>query len=148
MARKQSHDIMKVNRLYMPRGIIGSASLAAATDGTNVTLATLTVKDESGAPLTGQRKLEVYLSDDAAGDGITATAASGAVAVKTAGATYGRDLSDLTAKKHKTVLTGTGTGTYGFNITDTAKTQFYVCVVDPLSGKPFVAGRLLTANYG
>ena len=147
MARKAIFDILKANRLFHPRGVIGSASLAAAADGSNITLGTITLKDENGSNLTGQRAIEVFLSDDAAGDGITGTTASGAFAVKTAGTT-GRDLTDFTAKKHKRVLTAVADGKYAFNITDTGKTQFYVCVVCPLTGKVFVAGRLLTANYG
>ncbi|HEY6965898.1 MAG TPA: hypothetical protein VI229_00390 [Burkholderiales bacterium] len=143
MARKAQFDVLKVNRLFTVRENIGSVGFAAATDGSNKTKVTLTPKDEAGKALVGPRKLEIYLSDDATGVGLTGTAASGNVV----DGGDGVDLSDLTAKKHKIVQTA-ATGAYQLSITDTGKTQYYVCVVDPISGMPFVAGRILTANYG
>lgn len=108
----------------------------------NITLVTIQAEDKNGNPIAQQTALDVYLSDSATGAGVTATTASGAVAAGSAGV----DLVDLTAKKFKKVLTD-NTGKYVLSITDTAKTGFYVCAVNPAIGVVSVSRQLTAADY-
>jgi hypothetical protein len=115
---------------------------ASATDGTNKSKVTLTVCDYEGVAVAACHVLDIILSDDAGGAGLTGTTASGNVV---AGA-KGVDLQAVTAKKHLRVQTDAA-GIYELSITDTSKTQFYVCAAG--ANIPFhVAGRVLTAKYG
>lgn len=86
--------------------------------------------------------LLVWLSDAATGAGLTGTAASGTVQAK-AGSV---DLAVLTAKKALIVQTS-ASGNYTLEITDTAKTAFYVCA-QSLDGGPITPTLLVTGNYG
>lgn len=86
--------------------------------------------------------LLVWLSDAATGAGLTGTAASGTVQAK-AGSV---DLAVLAAKKALIVQTS-ASGNYTLEITDTAKTAFYVCA-QSLDGGPITPTLLATENYG
>lgn len=119
-------------------------TFAPAAGGSNVCEVTVTVKDAAGATLTGIRNLELWLSDAATGDGLTGTAASGTVQAKAASGTV---LTALTAKKHIIVQT-LAAGTFVLEITDSAKTGYYVAVAHPLTGAPVVSAQLVTGNYG
>lgn len=121
-----------------------TVTFAAAAGASNVCEVTITVKDAAGATLTGIRNLEIWLSDAATGAGLTGTTASGAVAVKS---NEGTDLTALTAKKHLIGQTKAA-GTYVLSITDTAKTGFYVCVRNPITGAPVASAQLVAGNYG
>ena len=130
---------------------IGGAAVLPVTFGfspaagsTNVANVTITPKDGKGNTLTGVRSLEVWLSDSAAGAGLTATTASGTVQAKSGEGTV---LTALTAKKHIALQTKAA-GTFVLEITDSAKTGFYVCVKNPLTGLAAVSAQLLSANYG
>lgn len=125
-----------------PDKLATSATITPAAGSANVSLVTIQLKDGSGANMARVVPINVWLSDSAAGLGLTATTASGAVAVGASGT----DLTDLTAKKHKTVLTD-ATGKYILSITDTAKTGFYVACTLP-TGKVAVSSQLVTGNYG
>lgn len=115
-----------------------------AADGANATLVTMTVRNAQGAAA-GIKRFDVFLSDSATGDGLTATTASGAVGDKTAGTT-GTVVAIGTVKKSMTVQS-IAAGTYGFSITDTAKTAFKVLVI--LDGMaPQLVATLATASYG
>lgn len=116
---------------------------AAGTPGSNISLVSIQVQDGGGNNLAFPTNMDVFLSDSAAGVGLTATAASGAVA---AGAS-GTDFGDYLAKKAKYVQT-TAAGLYILSITDVAKTGFYVCVNLPGQAKPIVSAQLIAANYG
>lgn len=133
-------DTNRLGALGSPYSITGTA----ATDGTNATLVTLTVKDYEGNTCAGVWFLNVWLSDAVDGGGITATTASGAVGDKTAGTT-GTVMGTMTAKKALQVITKND-GTYQLSITDTAKTAFKVC--GSFDGRTNVAITLATANYG
>lgn len=122
---------------------IASITLAPAAGGANVCEVTITVKDAAGTAIDNVHVLEVYLSDSSVGAGLTATTASGTVTAKAAS---GAVLSTLTDKKHLRVST-LATGVFVLEITDTAKTGFYVCAVNPLNGKVF-ASAALTGSYG
>lgn len=121
-----------------------TVGLSAAAGAANVCDVTITVKDAAGSTLAGIRNLDVWLSDAATGAGLTAVTASGTVQAKTG---EGTDLTALTAKKHLKVQTKAA-GTYVLEITDTAKTGFYVCVKNPLTGAPVVSAQLVSGNYG
>lgn len=124
----------------IPAGV----TFAAAAGGANVCEVTITVVDAAGAAITEVFNLDVWLSDAASGAGLTGTATSGTVQAKAAS---GADLEEVTAKKHLRVQT-LATGVYVLEITDTAKTQFYVCAKIPGTGKTAVAAQLETADYG
>lgn len=119
-----------------------SATATVATDGANISLVTITVRDAMGRVVPCE--FGVRLSDSATGLGLTATSASGTVTDKTAGTT-GQILSILVAKKAWIVQT-TAAGTYQLQITDTAKTAFVVVVV--IDGLIMPVLTLAAANYG
>jgi len=119
-------------------------TLVAASAGTNVCEVTITVVDSAGVAIAECFNLDVWLSDAATGAGVTATAASGTVAVKSAS---GVDFEVVTAKKYTRVQT-LATGIYILEITDTAKTGFYACAVIPSIGKTVIGTQLVTGDYG
>lgn len=119
-------------------------TFAAAAGGTNVAEVTITVKDAAGATIAGVFNLDVWLSDAATGAGLTGTTASGTVTAKSAsGAVIGTD----TSKKALRVQT-LATGVFILEITDTAKTGFYVCAQLPSVGSTKVSAQLVTGSYG
>ena len=123
-------------------GVPYAVSFASATDGSNKSKVTLRMVDYEGNNVAGCYLLDIILSDAATGAALTSATASGNVV---AGA-KGVDLEAVTAKKHLRVQTDAD-GIYELSITDTAKTQFYVCAAG--AGIPFhVTGRVLTAKYG
>jgi predicted RecA/RadA family phage recombinase len=125
-------------------GAPASFSFVAAAGGANVSEVTVTPRDAAGAALTGVRNFDVWLSDAATGAGLTATTASGTVTAKSS---EGVVLNTFTAKKHLGVQTKAA-GTFVLEITDSAKTGFYVCVKNPATGLVSVSAQLITANYG
>lgn len=125
---------------------VASITFAAASAAANVCEVTMSFKDAAGSVITGKNwTFEWWLSDAATGLGITGTAASGTVQAKSG---EGSDLTALTAKKHTISQTKASAGTYVLEITDTAKTQFYVCAKHPLTGEIQVSAQLQTADYG
>lgn len=123
--------------------VIDTVAFSPAAGGSNVCEVTITPRI-GGQNIAEIRALEVYLSDAATGAGLTATTASGTVQAKSAEGTV---LTALTAKKHIRVLTKAA-GTFVLEITDTAKTGFYVVVVNPTTGHLHVSAQLVTGNYG
>lgn len=119
-------------------------TFAPAAGGANVCEVTITVKDAAGATLAAMKTLELWLSDAATGAGLTGTTASGTVTAKAASGTV---LTALTAKKHIIIQT-LATGVFILEITDTAKTGFYVVVKNPLTGAHHVSAQLVAGNYG
>lgn len=122
-----------------------SITFSAAAGGANVCEVTISLKNSAGTVITTNRNFTVWLSDAATGLGITGTGASDTVTAKTGEGTV---LSALTAKKHLAVQTKASTGTFVLEITDTAKTAFYVCAELPATGQIFVSDVLETADYG
>lgn len=124
--------------------LVTQATFSASAGAANVCNVAISLKDANGAlDLTGQ-PFKVWLSDSAAGLGLTATTASGTVRAKSAS---GYDLATLTTKK-ALLVQPLATGIYTLEITDTAKTLFYVVVQNEYTGQTFVSARLITANYG
>lgn len=119
-----------------------SFSIAAA--GANVSEVTITVKDGAGTAVAGVHHFDVWLSDASSGAGLTGTTASGTVTAK---ASSGVVISTYTAKKALRIQT-LATGIFILEITDSAKTGFYVCAAHPLTGRASVSSQLVTASYG
>lgn len=119
-----------------------SLTMAAAAGAANVTEVTITVKDGSGNTIPAVHHLDVYLSDDADGEGLTAATATGTVQAKAASGTV---LNAMVAKKALRVQT-LKTGVFVLEITDTAKTAFNV--VGVINGKAIVGETLAAADYG
>ena len=119
-----------------------SASAAVATDGSNATLVTITMRDAQGRKVPCE--FGIRLSDSATGLGLTATTASGNVTDKTAGTT-GQIMATEVSKKALRVQSASD-GTYQLSITDTAKTPFVIAVV--VGGLVIPVTTLATASYG
>lgn len=119
-------------------------TFAAAAGGANESDVTISVLDGKGNAYGGPIMLDVWLSDAATGLGLTATSASGTVTAKSAS---GAVIGTLTAKKALRVQTLVNS-TFVLEITDTAKTGFYVCAQNPLTGETFVSSQLVTGDYG
>ncbi|WP_424363597.1 DUF2190 family protein [Methylocystis parvus] len=119
-----------------------TATATKAAGGSNVAEVTITVKDAAGNAVAAVHNLDVWLSDDADGEGLTGTTASGTVQAKSASGTV---LSAMVAKKALRVQT-LKTGVFVLEITDTAKTAFKVAV--SINGKTAVVATLATGNYG
>lgn len=137
-------DLLQTLGNQVLAGAIASLAFAAAAGAANVCNVTVTPKDADGNALTGIRELELWLSDAATGAGLTGTDASGTVTNK---ASEGTVLTALTAKKH-ILVQAKAAGTFVLEITDAAKTGFYVCARIPGSGLPSVSTQLQTADYG
>jgi len=127
--------------IELPRDV----SFSASAGGANVSEITITLKDAKGNVFNATTPFNVWLSDSATGVGLTATAASGTVQAKS---TEGADFGALTAKKALLVQAKASTGTYVLEITDTAKTGYYIAVQLPFVGEVFVSDQLVTADYG
>jgi len=125
-------------------GSPASFTFAAAAGGSNVAEVTITPRDAAGAALAGVRNIDVWLSDAATGAGITGTTASGTVTAKSGEGTV---LTAYTAKKHIAAQTKAA-GTFVLEITDSAKTGFYVCVRNPATGLVSASAQLVTGNFG
>lgn len=101
---------------------------------------TIQLQDGAGNALANvPADLDVILSDSAAGVGLTATTASGGVAVS-----QGTTLQTYSASKALYIQTN-ASGQIVITITDTAKTGFYIAVLGlPV---PFVSRQLTAADY-
>lgn len=128
-----------IRRVGYPQGFTFSAAAAAA----NVCEVTITPVDEAGTTVARPLVFDAWLSDAATGAGLTATSASGTVTVKSAS---GAVIGTYTAKKALRVQ-ALAAGTFILEITDTAKTGFYVCAQSP-EGIVSVSDQLQTADYG
>jgi len=118
-----------------------------AAGGANVAEITIRALDAAGtAYRTEPFLMHVWLSDNAEGIGLTGTTASGTVQAKSGGS-YS-DLQAITAKKHLLVQTDTD-GKYILEITDTAKTGFYVgaCLLGSMA-EPDASAQLASASFG
>lgn len=119
-------------------------TFAAAAGGANVCEVTCTVKDAAGATIAGVFNFDIWLSDVSSGAGLTGTTASGTVTAKAAS---GAVIGTYTAKKALRVQT-LATGIFILEITDTAKTGFYVAAQVPSTGATVVSAQLTSGNYG
>lgn len=116
---------------------------AVAAGGANVSEVTITVADLDDTAAAAVHHIDVWLSDAASGAGLTGTTASGTVTAKAAS---GVVISTYTAKKALRVQS-LATGVFVLEITDSAKTGFYVAAAGP-DGRAYVSSQLVTGNYG
>lgn len=124
--------------------IVASFSFSASAGASDVCEVAITLKDAAGATVDGARPFMVWLSDAATGVGLTGTTASGTVKAKSAS---GADFATFTAKK-ALLVQPLATGVYTLEITDSAKTAFYVCAAT-LDGRAYsVSTVLATEDYG
>jgi len=126
-------------------GIPGQVSFSIAAGGANVCWVTIQTKDAAGTNIARPVPLLVWLSDAATGAGLTGTGASGTVQAKSGA---GTDFGTLTAKKALIVQT-LADGSYILEITDTAKTGFYVgCEVLGAGLARGISRQLTSGDYG
>lgn len=127
----------------------GAATVRTATftftaGAANVAEVAIALTDGGGTAVASAQPFNVWLSDSAAGTGLTATTASGTVTAKAAS---GEVFGTLTAKK-ALVVQPLATGIFTLEITDTAKTTFYVAVQNPFTGQVVVSRIMATGDYG
>lgn len=132
-----------VAEINLVDNIFANATIAyAAGNSTDELNATITVKDAAGATIAAVHCLEVWISDDADGTGLTATAASGALTAET-----GVILTALTAKKH-IIATTAATGILVLSLVDSANTVGErVVVKNPVNGKIIVGAATAATDY-
>lgn len=121
-------------------------TFAPAVGASNICDVAVQLVDGYNKALNAVVNLVLWLSDASTGEGLTATGASGTVQAKSGS----QDLSALTAKKCLMVQTDV-TGEYVLEITDSAKTAFYVAAQIPTGpnvGRVEVSRVLATADYG
>lgn len=130
----------KLNSVYMPV----ACSFAIAPGAANKSDIAITIQDNAGNTLTRAHNFEVWLSDAATGIGLTATTPSGGVAAKTSS---GAVLGTLTTSKAIRAQS-LATGVFTLEITDTAKTGFYIAVKLDTGAVFQVSRQLTSADYG
>jgi hypothetical protein len=122
-----------------PANVTIAYAASSTTDGIE---ATLTVVDAAGTAIDAIHTLNVWISDDTNGSGLTATAASGALTAAT-----GTILTALTAKKHVIANTA-ATGILKLLLVDSANTAGErFCCTNPVTGKIVVGAATTAANY-
>ena len=135
----------KDNALFIQGALIPETiTFTPAAGGSNVSEVTVAFKDGHGNAIAYPILFDLWLSDAATGLAVTGTSASGTVTAKSAS---GSVFDTLVAKKALKVQS-LANGTFVLEITDTAKTAFYVCAQNPATGQVFVSTVLATANYG
>ncbi len=124
-------------------GMIAGFTFAFAQGASNITEVTITAVDADGATVASPSIFKVWLSDAATGVGVTSTAASGTVQAKSAS---GTDFEVMIAKKALEVQ-ALATGIYILEITDSAKTAFYIAAQTP-HGEVKISAQLASGDYG
>ena len=117
-------------------------TITHAAGASTIVNVTIQAKDANGANVGHVVPLLVWLSDSAAGEGLTSTTPSGTVQAGASGVV----LSALTAKKALLVQT-TAAGVFILAITDTDKHEYVVCV-QSLNGELITTHTLAGADYG
>lgn len=118
--------------------ILSAAPGASTVSDVSIQLSDLGNKAISQSPI-----FDVWLSDSAQGTGLTATTPSGGFAAE---ASDGTIWQTVTASKAIRAQPN-ASGFFGLAITDSARTNFYVCVQNPMTGLISIL-KLTTANYG
>ena len=139
-----AEDRRDINDMFTQVGKIAGATIAYAAHAstTDGLVATITLVDPDGNTVTGIHTLNVWISDDADGNGLTATSASGTLT-----ATTGTILTALTAKKHIIANTA-ATGILVLLLVDSANTVGErVCLANPVSGAAIVGAAALVTDY-
>ncbi len=132
-------DKLMIDQAVVPASVTIALAASVTTDGIE---ATLTVVDGTGTAIAAMHTLEVHISDDTDGNGLTATAASGALTAAT-----GTILTVLTAKKH-VIMTTAATGIGKLLLVDSANTvgeRF--CVRNPFNSRNIVSAAAAVTDY-
>ena len=124
--------------------VCGSIDIAlaasATTDGMDITV---TVQDAAGTAIDAVHELEVWVSEDAQGEGLTGDTASGDLTWGT-----GTELQEIVSKKHYKVLTDVN-GVAEATLVDSANpADQYIAVRHPVSGKVIVSAASGTSWEG
>lgn len=130
---------LQVNGVAVPH----TATFAISTGAANVANIDITVKAADGSAVTTPASVDVYVSDSAAGVGLTAASASTGPAIAGGGA--GAIVGTLTAKKAFRVQTD-ATGRINLINTDTGKNLVYFAVV--VDGVISVSRQLVVGDFG
>lgn len=121
----------------------GKVNFAIAPGAATHSVITITVQDNAGNPITGVPfDCMVNLSDAATGVGLTATTPSGGIAFTT-----GTLLSTYVVSKSARVQSDTN-GVIVLNITDAAKTGYFIMVQGSALPVTYVSRQLLAGDYG
>lgn len=114
-----------------------TVTFSAAAGAANVMAVTLAVKDAAGATIAAHQRLEVYITESAAGLGLTADTISGDATWRA-----NEELDEVTSKKRFRILTAAD-GTAVLSIEDSGKpTDQRLAVVHPITGKLIVSDAL------
>lgn len=120
-------ELDKVNGATVTIGLAASAT----TDGMDITI---TVKDAAGQTVAAVHQLEIWMSENSGGAGLTGDAYSGDLT-----ATTGAILSAHTAKKHWSVATA-ASGIFAATLVDSANpADQYVAAKEPRGAKVVVS---------
>lgn len=132
-----------VGELNLNDDIVSDINIAyAASVTTDGIEATFTVNDAAGSAIDAIHNLEVWISDDADGSGLTANSASGALT-----ASAGTILTAYTAKKHISANTN-ASGVLTLLLVDSANTAGErFCVRNPHNGKIIVGAATVSGDY-
>ena len=143
-SRRRTTDVISslaVGGHTIPTLLTFAIAQNATQYGTEVEIA---VCNKDGQVVPGNHMLDVYLTDSATGEGVTAVDPTGAVGVKAAS---GSILATVTAKKLFKVVT-LPTGKFTLTIVDDAAPVFlYVAAAIPGIGKINVSRKTVAGDY-
>lgn len=97
---------------------------AKDTEAANEITVTVTAKDANGQAIGERVAMDFYLSDDAEGDGLSATAATALAA-----GAIGTYVPGVTGKSGKLITNGSGVVELSITYTGGAKTWYVICVM-------------------
>lgn len=124
---------------------IASFTFTPAAGASTIAEIAITAKDAAGATIAAPWIGVIWLSDTVTtGLGLTSTTASGTVQAKAAS---GTDFAALTAKK-ALMVQSLASGVYTLEITDAAKTLFYIGAISVGGLGSSVSAQLIAGNYG
>jgi hypothetical protein len=118
---------------------VGGATFSVGTEGTDAIIVGVQLKTEAGVDIAHRGVVHAYLSDDANGDSLVASAPSGGVAIGTDGLAI-----PLVANK-AFLLTSEADGDIDLSITEAGAKTCYLAVVLP-NGKLTVSGAITFAT--
>lgn len=121
----KSSSVHAINELFDSL-LIGDATFTVGSESTDVIRVTVQLKDRSGSNLAIAAGVQAYLSDNADGSTVVATAPSGGWAIGTTGA-----MIPMVADKAATFICSTS-GVFDVDITESGAKTAYLVVILPL----------------
>jgi hypothetical protein len=119
-----------------------SATFTPAAGASTICNVTIQLQDLASVNCSTVFDLTVWLSDSSVGAGFAAHVPTGGITV-TSGTSVFSKVTNIAIE----ALT-TATGSMVLQITDTARTAYFVCTELPGTGLVAVSAQLVTANYG